>query len=110
MECYEILGGRRLKGTVRGHGAKNSVLPILCATLLAAGVSVIHNCPRLSDVDASIAILRHLGCRVEREGNHGDRGRRGPGPLRRARGTDAGDALLGDLSGGHPGPELAGRT
>ena len=68
MECYEILGGRRLEGTVRVHGAKNSVLPILCATLLAAGVSVIHNCPRLSDVDASIAILRHLGCRVEREG------------------------------------------
>ena len=68
MECYEILGGRHLEGTVRVHGAKNSVLPILCATLLAAGVSVIHNCPRLSDVDASIAILRHLGCRVEREG------------------------------------------
>ena len=68
MECYEILGGRRLEGTLRVHGAKNSVLPILCATLLHAGVSVIHNCPSLSDVDASIAILRHLGCRVEREG------------------------------------------
>ena len=68
MECYEILGGRRLEGTLQVHGAKNSVLPILCATLLHAGVSVIHNCPSLSDVEASIAILRHLGCRVEREG------------------------------------------
>ena len=68
MECYEILGGRRLEGSLRVHGAKNSVLPILCATLLAPGVSVIHNCPSLSDVDASIAILRHLGCRVERTG------------------------------------------
>ena len=32
MECYEILGGRRLEGTLQVHGAKNSVLPILCAT------------------------------------------------------------------------------
>ena len=68
MEYYEILGGRRLSGTVEVHGAKNSVLPILAATLLSGGVSEIHNCPRLSDVDASIAILRHLGCRVERSG------------------------------------------
>ena len=69
MEYYEINGGRRLSGEVAIHGAKNSVLPLLCATLLARGVSVLHNCPNLSDVDASIAILRHLGCRVEREGN-----------------------------------------
>ncbi len=67
MECYEILGGRRLSGSVEVHGAKNSVLPILAATLLNGGVSRIHNCPKLSDVDASIAILRHLGCRVTRE-------------------------------------------
>lgn len=69
MEYYEILGGQRLSGSVEVHGAKNSVLPILAATLLSGGVSVIHNCPRLSDVDASIAILRHLGCRVERSGD-----------------------------------------
>ena len=69
MEYYEITGMRPLSGRVRVHGAKNSVLPILCATLLSGSVSVIHNCPHLSDVDASIAILRHLGCRVEREGD-----------------------------------------
>ena len=69
MEYYEINGGRRLSGEVAIHGAKNSVLPLLCATLLAPGVSVLHNCPNLSDVEASIAILRHLGCRVEREGD-----------------------------------------
>ena len=69
MEYYEIQGGQRLTGSVEIHGAKNSVLPILAAALLSGGVSVIHNCPRLSDVDASIAILRHLGCRVEREGD-----------------------------------------
>lgn len=69
MDYYEIQGGRQLDGAVEVHGAKNSVLPILAATLLSGGVSVIHNCPRLSDVDASVAILRHLGCRVERDGD-----------------------------------------
>lgn len=69
MEYYEIQGGRKLEGSVVVHGAKNSVLPILAAALLNGGVSVIHNCPRLSDVDASIAILRHLGCRVAWEGD-----------------------------------------
>ena len=69
MRQYEIHGGRPLKGQLHVHGAKNSVLPILCATLLSEGVCVIHNCPDLSDVSASLAILRHLGCRVEREGS-----------------------------------------
>ncbi len=69
MDTYLIEGGRRLNGTVEVHGAKNSVLPILAATLLRAGCSEIHNCPDLSDVDASIAILEHLGCTVKREGS-----------------------------------------
>lgn len=64
MDTYFIEGGRRLYGTVSVHGAKNSVLPILAAALLAPGQSVIHNCPDLSDVSASIAILEHLGCAV----------------------------------------------
>ncbi len=68
MSAYVISGGRRLEGCVSVHGAKNSVLPILAATILSGGVSVIHNCPELSDVAASIAILEHLGCRVRREG------------------------------------------
>jgi UDP-N-acetylglucosamine 1-carboxyvinyltransferase len=49
---------------VKIHGAKNSVLPILAATLLSGGVSILHNCPALTDVTASIAILEHLGCQV----------------------------------------------
>ena len=63
-----ITGGRSLSGCVNIHGAKNSVLPILAATLLARGECVIANCPELSDVTASIRILEHLGCRVRREG------------------------------------------
>ena len=69
MSKFHITGGRRLSGEVTIHGAKNSVLPILAATVLAPGVSVIHNCPDLSDVTASLNILEHLGCQTCREGD-----------------------------------------
>lgn len=69
MEFYQITGGKRLMGDVLIHGAKNSVLPILAATVLSGGQCTIHNCPNLSDVDTSEAILRHLGCRAQRQGN-----------------------------------------
>ena len=68
MSTYIVEGGRPLEGSVRVHGAKNSVLPILAACLLAPGECVIHNCPELSDVRASLDILRRLGCRAERQG------------------------------------------
>lgn len=67
MEKLLIEGGHTLSGTVDIHGAKNSVLPILAATLLMDGVSEIDNCPRLSDVDASVRILQYLGCDVTAE-------------------------------------------
>ncbi len=69
MSAYIIEGGHPLDGSVRIHGAKNSVLPILAACLMAPGECVIHNCPELSDVAASLDILRHLGCRAERQGD-----------------------------------------
>ena len=65
MGEFLITGGRPLSGTVTVQGAKNSVLPILAATILHRGTTVLHNCPRLRDVEASVEILRHLGCRVE---------------------------------------------
>ena len=69
MDKIVINGGRKLNGEITVQGAKNSVLPILVATLLVDGVSIIHNCPLLSDVDATIKILQYLGCKVSRE-NH----------------------------------------
>ena len=69
MSVFTIHGGRPLGGGLAIHGAKNSVLPILAATVLCPGVSVIHNCPPLSDVAASAAILEHLGCKVEQQGD-----------------------------------------
>lgn len=65
MSKLTIAGGQRLNGAVHIHGAKNSALPILAASFLAEEPCYIDNCPHLSDVRAAVAILRHLGCRVE---------------------------------------------
>ena len=62
MSQLLIRGGRALAGDLSVQGAKNSVLPILAATLLMRGSVVLQGCPRLRDVDASIRILRALGC------------------------------------------------
>jgi len=64
-----VNGGNRLGGEISVHGAKNSSLPILAATLLAEGECVIHNCPDLTDVRAACDILRYLGCKVKKEGS-----------------------------------------
>ena len=69
MSTLVINGGRSLSGKISVHGSKNSVLPILAATILNAGVSEIHNCPRLTDVDAAIEILRYVGCSVKFDGD-----------------------------------------
>lgn len=62
MTVYEVKGGKRLEGSVNVQGAKNSVLPILAATLLIKDKCIIHNCPMLSDVEAALKILIKLGC------------------------------------------------
>ncbi len=64
-----IKGTKKLEGRLAVQGSKNSSLPILAACVLVDGVSVLHNCPFLSDVDAAIAILRRLGCVVTRNGH-----------------------------------------
>ncbi len=68
MGAYLIRGGTPLRGAVQICGAKNSVLPILAATLATGSQCVLHNCPAISDVDAAVEILRSLGCRVRRCG------------------------------------------
>ena len=68
MGTYRIVGGRPLHGHVPIHGAKNSVLPILAATLVTGGVCELHNCPEISDVDDALELLRCLGCGAERTG------------------------------------------
>ncbi len=69
MSRYVINGGHRIYGETQIQGSKNSVLPILAATVLIKGETVITNCPDITDVEATIKILSHLGCRVKREGH-----------------------------------------
>ena len=57
-----------LKGTVRVSGAKNAVLPIIAATLLVDGVSVIKSVPNLRDVNVMSDLLRYLGAKVQYDG------------------------------------------
>ena len=57
-----------LKGSVKIDGAKNAVLPIIAATLLAKGKSVIKEVPNFRDVHVISDLLRHLGAEVEYEG------------------------------------------
>lgn len=62
MEKIVIRGGRRLKGKVKVHGAKNAVLPIIAATLLSArGESIIADAPGLKDVENMVKVLEALG-------------------------------------------------
>lgn len=69
MSKLLINGGKKIFGEIAVHGAKNSVLPILAATVLCRGTSTIKNCPELLDVNAAINILRHLGCKCSLENN-----------------------------------------
>jgi len=64
-----IQGGSPLAGEVRISGAKNAALPILAASLLSAGTSVIHNVPALRDIDTIKRIMSRLGISFEIQGN-----------------------------------------
>ncbi len=68
MSKLLVKGQQKLSGETYVQGAKNSALPILAASLLTKGENVIYNCPDLSDVEASLGILRYLGCDAKRSG------------------------------------------
>ena len=69
MQKIIVAGGACLRGEVRISGAKNAVLPILCATLLADDPVRITNVPRLHDVLTIARLLHGLGARVVHEGD-----------------------------------------
>ena len=64
MEKYIIEGGNRLNGEVEISGAKNAVVAIIPATILAKDRCVIENVPNISDVTILFRILRDLGAKV----------------------------------------------
>lgn len=65
MEEIIVQGGNRLIGTVKVEGAKNAVLPILAASLLAEeGTTTLENVPILSDVLTMNEVIRHLNVEI----------------------------------------------
>ncbi len=64
LDSFVIKGGRRLAGTVRVSGSKNSALPCLFATLLTDEVCVLDNVPDLQDIRTAVRLLERLGKKV----------------------------------------------
>src|SRR5262245_60281855 len=67
---FRVTGGVPLRGRVRPAGNKNAALPMLAATLMADGVSEVHNVPRIRDVESLLSLMSHLGAGVEWSGDH----------------------------------------
>ncbi len=67
MQYFEIVGGSRLKGSVDISGAKNAALPIMAASILCEGETVLRGVPDLADVRLMATLLTRLGVKVERD-------------------------------------------
>lgn len=65
---FIVSGGARLEGAVKVDGAKNSVLKLMAAALLAEGTTTLHNCPEILDVPLMKKVLEGLGCEIDLEG------------------------------------------
>lgn len=93
MEWIEVTGGRPLAGRIRPAAAKNSVLPLLAATLLCAQPCTLRGVPPLADVRASLALLEAVGAAVRFAGGcvytapRPVSGRVPPGPAAAMRGS-----------------------
>ena len=66
MDIFRIEGPVRLAGSVRINGAKNAALPIMAATILAPGRSILRAVPNLSDISVCSELLGELGCKITR--------------------------------------------
>lgn len=62
MSSIEVIGGEQLKGELKIQGSKNAALPVIAATILNKGISIIKNCPKILDVFHMVKILEELGC------------------------------------------------
>lgn len=67
MDTYLINGGNRLSGEIILQGSKNSSLPIIAASILIDGISLISRCPVIRDTLAMKELLSSLGCNVTRD-------------------------------------------
>jgi UDP-N-acetylglucosamine 1-carboxyvinyltransferase len=67
VQMFEIVGGSRLKGSIEIGGAKNAALPIMAASILVEGETILRNVPDLADVRQMIALLNRLGVKTHRD-------------------------------------------
>lgn len=69
MSSIEVIGGEQLKGELKIQGSKNAALPVLAATILNKGISILKNCPKILDVFHMVKILEELGCKTSWDDN-----------------------------------------
>lgn len=69
MSSIKVIGQNPLHGELTIQGSKNAALPIIAATVLNKGTTVLRNCPRILDVFHMIKVLEELGCTAVWEGN-----------------------------------------
>lgn len=69
MEKFVIEGGYKLDGEVKISGSKNASLPIIAASIMGEGKTILHNVPNLKDVQTMIKILNYMGAKTKFENN-----------------------------------------
>ena len=70
MNCFEVVGGKRLSGSITPQGAKNEALQIISAVLLTSEEVIIENIPDIIDVNLLIELLKEINVKVERTDRH----------------------------------------
>ena len=66
MSSFEVVGGKKLSGTIHPQGAKNEALQIICAVLLSKEKIIVKNVPEIIDVNKLIDLLKSLGVKVRK--------------------------------------------
>lgn len=69
MSKFIIQGGNRLEGEVKISGSKNAALPIIAATILNQGKTILYNVPNIQDVQTMFEIIREIGGKVSKKNN-----------------------------------------
>ncbi len=67
MDAFTIQGGKRLRGEVRIHGAKNAALPLMAAALLTDEPVILQDVPDLADIRNMVRLMGSIGCQVEHD-------------------------------------------
>ena len=70
MQKLEIIGGKKISGTVKISGSKNAILPILAATILTNKKIVIKNIPIVKDVETMTKLLSSIGSQIKFDKNN----------------------------------------